>query len=81
MIIKWRGHASFYIETGKTRIITDPFGEAAGYPLSIREADIVTVSHEHWDHCGVDTLEGNPLVIKDLGEHTLPSVCDSRPVR
>jgi len=65
--IWWRGHASFLIETEGKRIITDPFNAELGYPLTPVEADLVTVSHEHWDHNATETIGGNPRVIRGTG--------------
>lgn len=67
MKIKWLGHACFYIETGDTRLVTDPFNEEVGYPMPELEANIVTVSHQHWDHSASDTVTGNPEIIKETG--------------
>jgi len=33
MKITWLGHASFLIESGNHRIVTDPFAERVGYPI------------------------------------------------
>lgn len=71
MKIKWLGHACFAIETGNKRIITDPFNEEVGYPMPGLSADIITVSHEHWDHSAVDTISGHPEVINQTGEYRL----------
>ena len=67
MKIWWRGHASFIIETEGKRIVTDPFDDKLGYPRKSLKADIVTVSHDHWDHNAVDTIQGNPRVIGAIG--------------
>ncbi len=67
MKIWWRGHASFYIEVSGYKIITDPFNLELGYPMIRNQADIVTVSHDHWDHNAVDTILGNPKVILGTG--------------
>lgn len=67
MLIKWLGHASFVIETEGKKIITDPFEEKVGYPLYEGEADIATVSHDHYDHNAVHLLKGSPLVVKGTG--------------
>jgi len=68
MKVKWLGHASFLItaEDG-TRIITDPYVAGSGLKYGeIKEsADIVTVSHDHFDHNNVATVKGNPQVVKD----------------
>ncbi len=68
MKISWLGHASFLIESGGKKLITDPFNEKLGYPPYDEEVDIATVSHEHWDHSATDILKGNPVVVKGTGE-------------
>ena len=70
MKIKWLGHASFLItsESG-VRIITDPYqsgGELKYQPVT-EVADIVTVSHDHFDHNQVATVRGNPEVVSGAG--------------
>ncbi len=67
MKIKWRGHASFIIETDSKTIITDPFNETYGYPLNPVTADIITVSHDHGDHNAVATIAGEPRIIRNSG--------------
>ncbi len=74
MKIRWRGHASFLIETGGQRIVTDPFNAEVGYPMVPLEADIVTVSHEHWDHNAVESIGGDPLVIKGVGAREVEGI-------
>jgi L-ascorbate metabolism protein UlaG (beta-lactamase superfamily) len=67
MKIKYLGHASFAItsDTG-TKIITDPYKTGGGLSYGeIREsADIVTVSHDHFDHNYVAAVRGNPEVVR-----------------
>jgi len=70
MKIKWLGQAAFLItaENG-TRIITDPYeaGMGLNYGEINETADIVTVSHEHFDHNNVAAVKGNPTVIRGAG--------------
>ena len=67
MKIKWIGHSSFLIESEKgIKIITDPFDETLGYKLSRSKVNIVTVSHEHFDHNYVRGVKGRPVVFKGL---------------
>ncbi len=61
MKIQWIGHACFQIETESYTIITDPIDEQVGYPCIPKQADIVTVSHEHFDHNAVHVLPINQL--------------------
>lgn len=69
MLIKWFGHASFKITTGQTSIITDPFNEKLGYPMFTREADVVTISHPHWDHVAAECISGQPQIITENGPY------------
>jgi L-ascorbate metabolism protein UlaG (beta-lactamase superfamily) len=68
MRIYWLGHASFLIESGGKKLITDPFDESLGYPVAEEEVELATVSHGHWDHCAVDRLKGNPVKVQTTGE-------------
>jgi L-ascorbate metabolism protein UlaG (beta-lactamase superfamily) len=66
MKLKWLGHACFLItsETG-LKIITDPYPQGSGLSyLPVNEAaDIVVVSHDHFDHNNVASLPGKPEVV------------------
>ena len=68
MKVKYLAHASFLI-TGDdgTRIITDPYATGNEfYHGAIDEAaDIVTVSHDHFDHNNAAAIRGNPQVVRD----------------
>jgi L-ascorbate metabolism protein UlaG (beta-lactamase superfamily) len=68
MKIKFLGHACFKITTDKgIRIMTDPFDETVGYKLPTEEVDIVTTSHDHFDHGNTDAPTGNFDVIDKVG--------------
>lgn len=49
--LSWLGHDGFRIQNGKV-VYFDPFKIEAGGP----KADIVLISHEHFDHCNVEDL-------------------------
>jgi L-ascorbate metabolism protein UlaG (beta-lactamase superfamily) len=71
MKLKYLAHASFLITADDgTRIITDPYTAGEGFTHSeINEAaDIVTVSHEHFDHNNTAAVRGNPQVVRDNAE-------------
>jgi len=74
MIIRWLGHACFYCQGEGLGLLTDPFDQQVGYPLPAVEADLVTVSHDHYDHNAVDLLPGDPEVIREPGEHKYRSL-------
>ncbi len=67
MKIKYLGHSAFVIiSDGGVKIITDPYGTSPDltYGEISEPADIVTVSHDHFDHCNVAAVGGNPQVIR-----------------
>lgn len=65
--ISWFGQSCFLIETPAGKIITDPFYGKLGYPMPKTGADIVTVSHQHFDHNAVDSVPGKPEVVNTAG--------------
>lgn len=73
--VTWLGHSGFIIRLGGHVIITDPFlGERAGAlgfgpkrysaaPISggeLPKADVLLVSHNHYDHLDAPTIEAYP---------------------
>jgi len=78
MIITWIGHSCFKIQdkTGPDGITlaTDPFDKTVGFKVPNFEANIVTVSHNHYDHNNVKSLRGNPFVIDSAGEFDVKGV-------
>ena len=71
MKIKWFGHSCFLIisESG-VRILMDPFNEKVGYEVPAVEADIVTTSHDHYDHNYVEAVRGDFKHIRTPGSHS-----------
>jgi len=63
--IFYYGHSMFCIKSSKITIITDPFNPSIGYKFPDLKADIVTVSHEHFDHNYTSGIKGDPIIIKD----------------
>jgi L-ascorbate metabolism protein UlaG (beta-lactamase superfamily) len=66
--LTWYGQACFVLETaGGTRIVMDPIPKGIGYELPQGlKADIVTISHEHFDHNNVAFVAGKPRVLRGL---------------
>ena len=58
MRIRWHGHACFEISDGVTAV-TDPHdGKSIGIPPPRVKADLVFVSHNHFDHNSVRSVKG-----------------------
>jgi L-ascorbate metabolism protein UlaG (beta-lactamase superfamily) len=77
MEIQHIAHSSFKLKTGVATVILDPF--TSDHPnLKLKfpkiDADIVTVSHDHHDHNGIEGVSGNPFVIHGPGEYEIKGV-------
>jgi L-ascorbate metabolism protein UlaG (beta-lactamase superfamily) len=70
MKITWLGHACFLIETQGKKIITDPYepnsyGGAVRYSEIDIQPDIVTVSHQHFDHNYIKKFKDAEIIDKE----------------
>lgn len=81
MIIQYYGHSCFKITTkpaGRGRedvaIFLDPFDKKIGLRPPHGQADLVMVSHDHYDHNNVSALKGDPAVIDIPGEYSVKGV-------
>jgi len=78
MIITWQGHSCFKIQdrvgTEGVTLVTDPFDKSLGLKLPNFEADIITVSHDHYDHNNISAFRGNPKVVRSAGEYDIKGV-------
>jgi L-ascorbate metabolism protein UlaG (beta-lactamase superfamily) len=84
MQVEWYGQSAFRLEVNGQSVVIDPFGdigEAAATrgmpfeypPISGVTADLVLVTHEHFDHNGVEVVEGDPEIIRSrAGTHESP---------
>jgi len=61
--IRWFGHSCFML-SDSVKIVTDPFDKSVGYTVPNVSADVVLVSHEHFDHNNVSAISGKPEVIR-----------------
>ena len=79
MKISWYGQSCFklLVKTNigdKITIITDPFSKEIGLTPPRGTADIVLVSHDHYDHNNVKTFSAEPFVINSPGEYDIKGV-------
>lgn len=66
LTIRWCGQACFVLEGEGFRVVMDPVPPTMGYPPVQVEAQLVTVSHEHFDHNHVASVTGSPEVLRGL---------------
>lgn len=60
MQVRWHGHSCFEISDGNTTIVTDPHdGKSIGISPPHVTADIVLMSHDHYDHNAAWVIQGN----------------------
>ncbi len=74
MRVDWYGQAAFRLSGGDATVFIDPFGDvsplaASGmqfdYPaIEGVDADLLLVTHEHLDHNGVETIGGDPTILR-----------------
>jgi len=79
MKIAWYGQSCFRfiikVNGGeKITLFIDPFEKEIGLTPPRGSADIVIVSHNHFDHNNVKALGGNPFVIDGPGEYDVKKV-------
>jgi len=75
MVITWYGQSCFKIQSGETVLITDPFDKSIGLTPPRGQANIVTVSHHHYDHDNIETFSAaNPFIIDGPGEYEVKGV-------
>jgi len=82
MTIQWYGHSCFKLSTkpegrgsGEDVVIfTDPYNKEIGLRPPQGRADVVTVSHDHFDHNNSEVLRGEPAVLDIPGEYSIKGV-------
>ncbi|RLF50786.1 MAG: Zn-dependent hydrolase [Thermoplasmata archaeon] len=73
--IIWHGHACFEI-TDDLTIVTDPHdGKSIGIETPMVKGDIILVSHDHYDHNSVRTVEKkDSVVVRDVGKKNIKGI-------
>ena len=78
MYITWLGHSCFKLQdkTGSdaVTVVTDPFDKTIGLKVPSLEADIVTISHDHYNHNNKSAIRGTPFIVDAAGEYDIKGV-------
>jgi len=74
MHIIWKGQSCFQVIVSQqkgeqVKIVIDPFSEEIGLKLPKMEADILLVTHGHYDHNNTKGVEGSPFLVEWPGEY------------
>jgi L-ascorbate metabolism protein UlaG (beta-lactamase superfamily) len=73
--VTWLGHSMFLFSLNDTlKVVIDPYDDTVGYPLPDISADIVLVSHRHFDHDNVKLVKGKPKVVDSDGVTSLKGI-------
>lgn len=69
MRVTWHGHSCFEINDAIT-VVTDPHdGKSIGIRPPVVRADLVLISHDHFDHSCSRIVKGDFEVVSTPGEH------------
>ena len=69
MEITWLGHSSIRMVSRDIVLITDPYPDSIGYSMESQQAEVVTVSNGHPNHSSLDSVGGDPRVLKGPGQY------------
>lgn len=74
MDISWLGQACFKLKGKQATIVLDPYSDQIGFKLPKVEADVVAVTHDHYDHNASSEVSGDPFVITGPGEYEIKGI-------
>lgn len=75
MKIKFLGHSCFLIEIGGLKVMTDPYDKSIPYEFPDgEEVDVVTISHDHFDHSAYNRVKVKREVLKDPTDKEIEGV-------
>ena len=69
MEITWLGHSSLRLVSRDIVLITDPYPDSIGFSMGDQQAEVVTVSNDHPNHSSIDSVGGDPRVLKGPGQY------------
>lgn len=74
MVLTWLGHSCFRLEGKDASLLVDPFSKEIGLrPPRIKD-NLVLLTHQHYDHAGIERVEKETMVIDGPGEYELRGI-------
>lgn len=79
MVIQWYGQACIEVRTkpganGEVTVVFDPYDPKIGLRLPRLSADVVAVTHDHYDHNNVPGVSGSPFLVQGPGEYEVKQI-------
>jgi L-ascorbate metabolism protein UlaG (beta-lactamase superfamily) len=74
MKIVWHGHSCFEIADELTVAIDPHDGKSLGLRTPTIKADIVLISHDHFDHNSARIVKGDFVIVREAGERIVKGV-------
>jgi len=81
MNIQYYGHSCFKITvrpggraTEEVAVFMDPFDKSIGLKPPFGQANVVFISHHHYDHDNAAALKGDPIIIDTPGEYSVKGI-------
>ncbi len=74
MRIVWHGHSCFEIADRLTVAIDPHDGKSIGLRAPSIKADIVMISHDHFDHNAARAIKGDFTIVREAGERNVKGV-------
>lgn len=74
MRITWHGHSCFELRNTIGLVIDPHDGKSIGIKAPVVKADIVLVTHDHFDHNCVRIVKGEPTVVREAGDRIVKGI-------
>lgn len=79
MEITYLGHSSFKLKGKNGTVVIDPYNDDVGFKLPNVSADIIVVSHQHYDHNATGKVSGTtrrakPFIVSEPGEYEVGGI-------
>lgn len=69
MEIRFIGHSCFEIKSKNINLVIDPYDDKIGYKLPKLSADVLLISHDHFDHSNKKGVSDYKLLVEGPGEY------------